>query len=99
MLRNLIENALGHGAGRITVRVAVGSAGSPELTVADEGRGIPPGFGEAVFERFRKIDPASPGAGLGLAIVRRVVERHGGRIDLLPGPGCRIQVTLRSPAA
>jgi signal transduction histidine kinase len=99
MLRNLIENALGHGAGKITVRVGVDSAGSPEVVVADEGRGIPPEFSEAVFERFRKIDPASPGAGLGLAIVRRVVERHDGRIDLLPGSGCQVRVTLRPAMA
>jgi len=60
---------------------------------SDEGPGVPAGLGEAVFERFRKGSPDSTGHGLGLAIVRG----HGGTVTFLPGPGCRVRVTL--PAA
>ncbi|WP_051329168.1 sensor histidine kinase [Geminicoccus roseus] len=98
MLRNLVENALGHGAGRIVVAVALARDGRVDLVVSDEGRGIPPELGEAAFERFRKGDAASAGAGLGLAIVRRVVERHRGSITVEDGPGCRIRVSLAAAA-
>ncbi|WP_159715254.1 sensor histidine kinase [Geminicoccus flavidas] len=97
LVRNLVENGLAHGAGTVIVRVA-GDGEGPLLEVADQGPGLPPGLGNAAFERYRKGDPASAGAGLGLAIVRRVVERHGGQIWLSPGPGCRVSVRLR-PAA
>ena len=66
-----------------------------EFSVADQGPGLPPALGNAAFERYRKGDPASAGAGLGLAIVRRIVQRHGGRVRLSPGPGCRVLVRLR----
>lgn len=98
-VRNLLDNALSHGAG--TVRVSVGEACDRDgrraalVEVADQGPGVPDELKEAVFDRFRKVVPASPGAGLGLAIVRHVVGAHGGEVRIRPGgPGCRVQVSL-----
>jgi signal transduction histidine kinase len=52
----------------------------PILFVEDNGIGIDPVFHEQVFGLFNKLDPSSEGTGIGLAIVKRVIETHGGRI-------------------
>ncbi len=91
VLRNLGRNAVEHSAeGRGLVRLEVESpgAGWVRFSVIDNGPGIPEAQRAAVFERFHRIDsdPAHPrsrasgGAGLGLAIVRAIVEAHGGRV-------------------
>jgi two-component system sensor histidine kinase TctE len=68
------------------------------LTIADHGPGIAPADAETVFERFaRGRDAAAGGAGLGLAIVKRVVDSHGGRIDLSNRVDGGLVVTLRFP--
>jgi PAS domain S-box-containing protein len=54
--------------------------------VEDNGPGVPPADRRRVFDLFRKLDPSSDGAGVGLAIVRRIVERHGGRIWVEDSP-------------
>jgi two-component system sensor histidine kinase TctE len=98
MMRNLLENAAVHGRGGVAVTLrSDGDASSRVLAVevSDEGGGVPRGQEEAVFERFRKLDAAAPGAGLGLAIVRQVVRRHGGEVRMVPGRGC---VVLTLPA-
>jgi two-component system sensor histidine kinase QseC len=96
MVRNLLDNALVHGQGtvRITTRSDERRPGSHVLvTVGDEGRGVPHGMETAVFERFYKLRPDSPGAGLGLAIVRRIVRSHGGSARFIPGCG-RVEISL-----
>ena len=99
MVRNLIENALHHGAGRIGLRAALERGGRPQvaLDVSDEGAGVPDDLRQMMFERFRKGRQASPGTGLGLAIVQEVAQRHGGTVGFLPGPRCIVRVLL-SPA-
>jgi two-component system sensor histidine kinase KdpD len=86
VLANLIENALkfspadaaGAGAG---VRVEVEAVdGEVRLHVVDRGPGIPHAERERVFEPFRRLDGASRGAGLGLAIARGFAEANGGRV-------------------
>ena len=89
MLRNLLENALTHGAGCITLSAGARMRdGRPRvvLRVADEGSGVAPAHREAVFERFRKGDSGGPGCGLGLAIARAVAESHGGSIGFVDVP-------------
>lgn len=88
MVGNLLDNALFHGKGRITVTLRRGEASKPEgaaiiLRVRDEGAGVPEELHETVFDRFRKGKASSAGSGLGLAIVRHVAHRHGGfaRVD------------------
>ena len=81
---------------------ASASGGVARLVVEDHGVGIPPEHAARVFERFHRVDPAraaeSGGAGLGLAIVRRIARLHGGDVALAPAAprGCRF--TLSIPA-
>ena len=94
---NLLENALAHGQGTITVRLSrrPDPMAAVALEVSDEGQGIGEAEREAVFTRFHKVAPASPGAGLGLAIVRHVARGLGGDAAFV-GPAT---VRLQLPAA
>ena len=98
---NLVGNAIRH-SGSPKVEVScVATAHGVEIAVEDRGVGIPPEHAERVFERFHRVDPAraaeSGGAGLGLAIVRRIARLHGGDVRLEPvSPhGCRFVLGLR----
>lgn len=98
-LRNLIANALkftGRG-GHATVRV-VRETGRAQLSVTDDGPGIPADERARAGERFfRASNAVAPGSGLGLAIVRALAERLGGRMQVDPGPddrGCCVRVWL-----
>jgi heavy metal sensor kinase len=83
-LGNLVDNALRHGAGAVTLS-ARAADGAVELAVADAGPGFDADFARRAFERFSRADAARArgGSGLGLAIVRAIAEAHGGtaRID------------------
>jgi two-component system sensor histidine kinase QseC len=98
MMRNLLENALVHGCGVVTVTLQPSTHTQCcwAIEVCDEGKGVSRGEEELIFERFRKIDASSPGSGLGLAIVRQVVRSHGGQVRFLEGRGC---VIVLLPAA
>jgi signal transduction histidine kinase len=89
-LRNLLENALRVSPPGATVCVETGPG--REIHVYDQGPGIPPGQEEAIFLRFHQADGVNGGtAGLGLAIVRRTMELHGGsaRAANIAGTGAR----------
>jgi signal transduction histidine kinase len=69
--------------GHVRPLVAVGQDGAAEIAVADTGVGIAPEDQEAVFEKFRQVGTADKkveGTGLGLALSRKFIELHGGRI-------------------
>jgi two-component system sensor histidine kinase QseC len=93
MVRNLIDNALIHGRGTVTARIASAGDDPVVVEVGDEGPGVPPGQEESIFQRFHKLDAQTPGSGLGLAIVRHVARSHGGDAHFLPGTG-RVMVCL-----
>ncbi|HWC75291.1 MAG TPA: ATP-binding protein, partial [Gemmatimonadales bacterium] len=95
VLVNLLENARNADAKRVTVQIA---ASGRQLTVADDGRGIPAEALPRVFEPT--FSTTSSGAGLGLAIARRLVESWGGVITLEsePGKGTRVTLTLQTAA-
>jgi len=93
MILNLLDNALAHGKGTISLQ-GRRQSGRCLLDVSDEGQGVPAAMAEAMFERFRKAQPASPGTGLGLAIVREVAQSHGGDARFVPGPNCRVRIDL-----
>lgn len=88
VLQNLIENALKFGREARPPVIEVGAeirAGQTLFFVRDDGRGIEPRFQETVFGLFNKLDARSEGTGIGLALVRRIVEFHGGRVWVEPG--------------
>lgn len=97
---NLIGNAVKYtpNGGAITVK-AERREGEVALIVADTGPGIPPEDMERVFNSFvRTIHDGQDGAGLGLALVRRFVELHGGTVELESVPGQGTTVTVRLPS-
>ncbi len=104
LLANLVSNAAKHTPAGTTVTVAVtaaltaaptaaptADAGSAQLSVTDDGPGIPTGLQSTLFDRFVRGDPArsrSAGStGLGLAIVDAVTTAHGGQVELISRPG------------
>jgi two-component system sensor histidine kinase KdpD len=84
VLANLLENAVKHTPDGTQVRI-IGQAGDGMTIVAveDDGPGLPPGDPDRLFAKFQRgrTEGDVPGAGLGLAICRAVVEAHGGRIS------------------
>jgi signal transduction histidine kinase len=101
-LANLLDNAFRHSPPGSPVRVgAERENGWAVLSVADEGPGLSPIEQELVFERFWRSDSSrsreSGGAGLGLAIVRRIAESHGGEVGVTSEPGAGSTFEIRLP--
>jgi two-component system phosphate regulon sensor histidine kinase PhoR len=106
-LENLIENALKYGAAGKRVDVTVGRAqtraGLPEahVSVRDYGPGISPEHLPRLTERFYRVDVADSraqgGTGLGLALVKHVLNRHGGRLTIESTPGAGATFTMHIP--
>ena len=98
MVRNLLDNALYHGRGKITVALhramPQGNGDAIVLQVRDEGSGVPDELRETVFDRFRKGKASSAGSGLGLAIVQHVAHTHGGYARVHPQFENCIEVVL-----
>jgi hypothetical protein len=101
-LANLLSNALKFvkpGASpEVCVRCEPESDGRVQISVEDKGLGIEPEYHERIFGVFERLQPESyPGTGIGLAIVRRAVERMGGRVGVEsePGQGSRFYINLR----
>ncbi|TSE13469.1 HAMP domain-containing protein [Mesorhizobium intechi] len=97
-LRNLMVNAATHGKGcSLSLSATNGQA---VLTIDDHGPGIPPELLNKAFEPFFRVDPGRrqsvPGAGLGLAIAKEIIERYGGTVTLQnrPGRGLRQKVVF-----
>ena len=83
IMQNLIENALKFTREDPCIEIDARVSGEQVLcSVKDNGIGIDPEYTERVFGLFEKLDGASPGTGIGLALVRRIVEVHGGKIWL-----------------
>jgi len=85
---NLVENALRHGGPGVKVEVVGFTEGAwTGVDVIDDGPGISPANLKKVFDRFFTTDRAKGGTGLGLALVRAVLEAHGGRVEVESAPG------------
>ena len=97
VVRNLLENATRYARERVELTLAEHD-GRVELSVADDGPGIPAEARERVFERFARLDEGrardAGGTGLGLAIVREVVVAHGGSVTVDGAPGARFLISL-----
>ncbi len=101
-LQNLAANALRHTpqGGRVTLTASFEN-GAVVVAVSDTGSGIAPEHLPHVFDRFYKVDPSrageSAGSGLGLSIVKAIVERHGGAVTATSRPGGGTTFTLKFP--
>ena len=106
LMNNLIGNALKYGGEEPRIRVAMaedaGDAGGPvTVVVEDNGIGVDPEHAERIFEVFRRLhtEKEYPGTGIGLAVCRRIVQRHGGEIWVEPNPAGGSRFLVRLPAA
>ena len=97
MLGNLLDNACKWARSRVTIDASQVGAGA-EITVDDDGGGLPENMREAVLQRGVRADEAAPGSGLGLAIVRDLAEVYGGSISLDASPLGGLRARLRLPA-
>jgi signal transduction histidine kinase len=99
-VRNLVENAVAHTPIGSTVEIVVDKAG--KIRVLDQGPGIPYSERELIFRRFWRRDRSrTSGAGLGLSIVSRIAEAHGGSIEVenAPGRGAVFTLSLRAASS
>ncbi|HEY5225047.1 MAG TPA: ATP-binding protein [Microbacteriaceae bacterium] len=103
-VNNLISNAIRYSPDRSRVGVGVRSAdGAVEVSITDQGDGIPSSDLDRVFERFYRVDQArsrdTGGSGIGLAIVKHAVQNHGGDVRVWSQPGHGSTFTIRLPEA
>jgi signal transduction histidine kinase len=102
---NLVDNALTYTPenGRITLVLQPYGTASVDVIVGDSGPGIPPIELDRIFERFYQVDKSREGAGetrgsgIGLAIVKELVEAHGGEVFASSQPGQGSTFTIRLP--
>jgi signal transduction histidine kinase len=83
VMQNLLDNACKFMGGQPQPRIEIGRReieGQPVFFVRDNGQGIDPAYHDQVFGLFEKLDPQSEGTGVGLALVKRIIEVHGGQI-------------------
>jgi two-component system, OmpR family, sensor histidine kinase PrrB len=96
LVANLVTNAAHHGGGKVWVSLA-----GRELTVDDDGDGIPRRDRKRIFEPFRRLEAAAdrPGSGLGLALVAQQAREHSAtvRVDASPAGGARVTVAFGAP--
>jgi signal transduction histidine kinase len=99
-LQNLVENALRFLGDQPHPRIQIGKRDhedGPVFFVEDNGIGIDPQYHETVFGLFNTLDAGASGTGIGLALVRRIIEAHGGRAWIESagkGEGTRVCFTL-----
>ncbi len=100
VLQNLIENAIKYRGDQAAPRIRIGARQMGKecvFFVSDNGKGIDPRHHEKVFGLFNKLDAESEGTGVGLALVKRIIEAHGGRVWVESegeGKGSRFCFTL-----
>jgi PAS domain S-box-containing protein len=88
---NLIHNALqamDH-KGTLTIEVAQNNA-FITVNIQDSGKGIPPEYKDKIFEAFFTTKPAGEGSGLGLHIIKKIIDKHAGKIEVQSEPGCTV---------
>jgi two-component system sensor histidine kinase BaeS len=98
MLQNLAANAMRHipDGGRLSITSASAGPEGIRLTIRDDGPGIAPEHLPLIFDRFYKADAAraSGGSGLGLSIVKTIVDMHGGTISARNDHGAVFEIVL-----
>jgi PAS domain S-box-containing protein len=106
VVQNLVENAVKYAKPEGKLRIEIGADGKDEngrllFHVRDNGVGIEPQYHERIFGLFNKLDNQSEGTGIGLSLVKRIIEVHGGRIwvESEKGKGAAFHFTLPTPTA
>jgi len=107
VVQNLVDNAVKFMGGQPEPRIVIGALGSeragmPIFFVQDNGLGIEPEYHERIFGLFNKLDAKSEGTGVGLALVKRIIDLHGGYIWVESGgvgQGSTFFFTLPRPAS
>ena len=83
-LQNLVDNAAKYMGAQVSPHIEIGQDGEedgkPIFFVKDNGMGIAPEYHERIFGLFNKLDPKSEGTGIGLALIKKIIEFHGGRV-------------------
>lgn len=95
---NLLDNARKWATGRVVVTATLHD-GLVNVTIDDDGPGVPPGDLERVVERGRRLDESAPGSGLGLAIARDILELYGGQLELETAPVGGLRARISVPVA
>lgn len=102
VMQNLIDNAIKHNRDEhpeVRINATEDGDGFILIEVTDNGPGVAKEFQDRVFQLFDKLDPDSGGSGVGLAIVKRIIEYHGGTVKLeSAGPGLGCKFIIRLPA-
>jgi light-regulated signal transduction histidine kinase (bacteriophytochrome) len=99
LFQNLLSNALKF-SGKAPPRVRVSgelSNGECKIVVRDEGIGFNPKYVDRIFKVFRRLRRDTPGTGIGLAVCKKIAERHGGRIEAHSAPGEGATFVVRFP--
>jgi signal transduction histidine kinase len=104
VFQNLISNAMKYGAGGGWIGISAGTSGADvRIVVADKGMGISASDQARIFEPFYRggdaVEAGIQGAGLGLSLVQRIVEAHGGRVTVNSQPGAGSEFIVHLPAA
>ena len=99
LIRNLMDNAIRYGGSVAEVSVSVSQkTGDAMLSITDGGPGIPAGEIDNIFRRFHRLPGSgSPGAGLGLSIVKKICRIHGAKLDVGQSPGGGLKVEVGFP--
>ena len=103
VFENLLANAIRYGRGPDSLQIRIGSERHGEETrffVRDNGPGVAPEYHEQIFQLFERLNRKTEGTGVGLAIVRRVAELHGGKawVESSPGHGATFWVSFHDRA-
>jgi signal transduction histidine kinase len=104
VVQNLLANAIKYGADGGSIRIdARRETNDVLVTVSDRGIGIDPAEHERIFAPFYRapavVEAQIQGAGLGLSLVKRIVEAHGGSVSVRSAPGAGAAFTVRLPVA
>ena len=98
VLMNLLSNAIDAIDGHGEIRISTGRQDSAFfISIADNGKGIPPADRERIFEPFYTTKPVGQGTGLGLSISYGIVQRHGGAIEVRSEEGKGTEMTVKIP--
>ena len=105
VLLNLLDNALKYGppGGEVRLSVEMADGGTMRIHVDDDGPGIPPAERGRIWQPFYRLDrdarSAAGGSGIGLSVVRELVEGHGGKVEVTEAPGGGARFTVELPEA